>query len=95
MSIIHYDETPLPVGIAVSLNGSDESYELGLCDGATYAEQWPDEPEYGVLFENPECARRWLEAATAVLTPYIESGNQDARVPDPTGWAVWDDGAAS
>lgn len=92
MSIFHYDETPLPVGVAVRMNGSDRSYELGLYDGAVYADQYPDEPEYGVLFESPEGARRWLEAATAVLMPYIESGDQAARIPNPDGWSIWDEG---
>ena len=86
MSIWHYDNTPLPVGLAVRMNGSDKSYELGLYDGALYSEQYADEPEAGVLFESPEGARRWLEATVAVLTPYIESGDQDSRVPDETGW---------
>ena len=90
MSTFHYDDTPLPVGLMVGMNGSDESYELGLYDGALHSEQWADEPEEGVLFESPDAARRWLEAATAVLTPYIESGDQAARVPYPTGWLTSD-----
>lgn len=88
MTTFHYNDTPLPVGIAVGMNGSDDSYELGLYDGALYADQYADEPEEGVLFESPDAARRWLEAVTAVLTPYIESKDMGARIPDPTGWAV-------
>lgn len=88
MTTIHYDETPLPVGVPMGLNGSDVSYELGLHDGSTYTEQYADEPEHGVVFESPEGAKRWLEAVTAVLTPYIESGDQEPRIPDPSGWAV-------
>ncbi|MFJ9313781.1 hypothetical protein ACIRN4_06270 [Pimelobacter simplex] len=91
MSIFHYNDTPLPVGLRVGMNGSDDSYKLGLYDGSLYAEQWADEPEEGVLFASPEAARRWLEAATAVLTPYIESGDQAARIPEPDGWAIEDE----
>jgi hypothetical protein len=69
------------------MNGAD-GYQLGLYDGATYSEQYPDEPEHGVLFQSPEAAKRWLDAATAVLTPYIESGDDTARIPDPEGWAT-------
>jgi len=87
MTTFHYDDTPLPVGVPMGMNGSDDSYLLGLHDGATHSEQYADEPEYGVLFESPDAARRWLEAATAVLAPYIESGDQSARIPDPEGWA--------
>jgi hypothetical protein len=88
MSVFHYDETPLPVGLPVSMNGSGGSYELGLYDGALYSEQYADEPESGVLFSSPDGARRWLEAATAALKPYIKSGDRDARIPDPTGWGI-------
>lgn len=88
MSTFTYDDTPLPVGAPVNMNGSKESYELGLYDGALYAEQYADEPEEGVLFQSPEAARRWLEAVTAVLTPYIATGDRDARIPDPTGWST-------
>lgn len=87
MSVFHYNDTPLPVGIPVNMNGSDESYELGLYDGAIYADQYADEPEAGVLFESRDAARRWVEAVVAALTPYIESGNREARIPDPGGWA--------
>ena len=90
MSTFHYDETPLPVGYAVRMNGSKTSYGLGLYDGADHGDQYADDPEYSVLFESPDAARRWLETATAVLTPYIESGDSAPRVPDPTGWAVWE-----
>lgn len=86
--IFHYDDTPLPVGIEVRMNGSDKSYGLGLYDGALYADQYAEEPEYGVLFESPDAAKRWLEAVTADLTPYIESGDRTPRIPDPEGWAT-------
>lgn len=90
-TVFNYDDTPLPVGLPMGMNGSDESYELGLYDGALRAEQYADEPEHGVLFESPEAARAWLEAVEAVLAPYIESGDRAARVPDPEGWDVWDE----
>lgn len=86
MTVFHYDDTPLPVGVRVHMNGSDKSYQLGFNDGALYAVQYADEPDEGVLFESPEGARRWLDAVTAVLAPYIESGDMGARIPDPTGW---------
>lgn len=88
MTTFHYDDTPLPVGVPVRMDGNDESYELGVYDGALQADQYADEPDQGILFESPEAARRWLDAATAVLTPYIENGDKNARVPDPAGWAV-------
>lgn len=88
MGVWHYDETPLPVGVMVHMNGSNKSYQLGLYDGALYSEQYADEPDEGVLFESPEGAKRWLDAVTAVLTPYIESGDQESRIPDPSGWAT-------
>lgn len=88
MTTFHYNDTPLPVGVPVGMNGSDESYELGFYDGALYADQYADEPEGGVLFESPDAARRWLDAATAALTPYIESGDMAARIPNPEGWAT-------
>lgn len=91
MSVFHYDDTPLPVGIPVNMNGSDESYELGLYDGAIHAEQWASEPEAGVLFESQDAARRWLEAVTTALTPYIESGDRGTRIPDAEGWAGEDE----
>lgn len=87
MSTFHYDHTPLPVGLPVNMNGSDTSYRLGLYDGALHADQYADEPEESVLFESPDAAARWLAAATAALTPYIDSGDRDARTPDPSGWA--------
>lgn len=86
MSVFHYDESALPVGLPVNMNGSDESYQLGLYDGAIHADQYPDEPEEGVLFESPDGARAWLEAVTVALTPYIESGDRSARIPDSAGW---------
>lgn len=88
MTLFHYNDTPLPVGIAVRMNGSEKSYELGLYDGALYSEQYAIEPEEGVLFESPDAAKRWLEAVTAVLAPYIESGDQKQRIPNPSGWAI-------
>lgn len=87
MSIWHYNETPLPVGLPVRANGDDNWYNLGLYDGALYSDQYADEPEEGVLFESPEAAQAWLAAVTAVLGPYIEDGDRSTRVPDPTGWA--------
>ena len=87
MSVFHYDDTPLPVGIPVRMNGSPTSYQLGLYDGADYGDQYADEPENAVLFQSPEAAGRWLEAVTAVLTPYIESGDREIRVPNLDGWA--------
>ena len=90
VNIFHYNDTPLPVGLPVKMNGSTTSYQLGLYDGGTYDDQYPDEPEYGVAFESPEAAERWLEAATAALTPYIDSGDRSARIPVPDGWAMVD-----
>jgi len=87
MSVFHYSDTPLPVGIPVRMNGSGTSYELGLYDGADHGDQYADEPEAGVLFESPECAAQWLEAVQMVLTPYIDSGDRDVRIPNPDGWA--------
>lgn len=88
MTTFHYDDTPMPVGVAVNMNGSEKSYELGLFDGALHAEQYADEPETGVLFESPDAARRWLEAVTTVLAPYIENGDRTDRIPDPDGWST-------
>lgn len=88
MSAFIYDDTPMPVGVPVGMDGSRESYELGIFDGALYDDQYADEPEYGVLFESPDAARRWLAAATAVLTPYIESGDRNPRIPNSEGWAT-------
>jgi len=88
MSVFHYDETPLPIGLPVHMNGSNTSYQLGLYDGALYGDQYIDDPEEGVLFESPEGARKWLTAVYEALTPYIESGDRDLRVPNPDGWSV-------
>lgn len=88
MSVFHYDRTPQPVGVATNMNGSDKSYMLGIYDGADRSEQYVDDPDAGVLFQSPEGAKAWLEAATAVLTPYIESGDRTDRVPNPEGWSV-------
>ena len=88
MSVFHYDETPLPVGVPVNMNGNDTCYELGLYDGALYSEQYANEPEEAVLFESPEGAKEWLAAVTSVLTPYIESGDREPRIPSPNGWTV-------
>lgn len=90
MGVFHYDDSPVPVGNPVRMNGSKTSYALGLYDGATHAEQYAAEPEEQVLFESPEGAKAWLEAVVAVLTPYIESGDREPRVPEPEGWDVWD-----
>ncbi|MCM0622192.1 hypothetical protein [Nocardioides bruguierae] len=87
ISVFHYNGNPLPVGNPVSMNGSRQSYALGFYDGADYGEQYADEPEEGVLFQSPEAAEAWLEAVTAVLTPYIETGDRSARRPDPDGWS--------
>lgn len=87
MSTFHYDSTPLPVGNPVRMNGSGQSYALGLYDGANYSAQFRDDPEVAVLFESPEGARRWLEVVQAVLSPCIESGDRAARVPNADGWA--------
>lgn len=84
--IFQYNDTPLPVGNPANLNGSEASYELGLADGGYHGEQYPDEPEESITFESPEAAGAWLAAATAVLTPYIESGDRSRRIPDATGW---------
>lgn len=84
--IFHYDDSALPVGHPVRMNGSDTSYALGLYDGANHGEQYADEPEEMVMFESPDGAKAWLEAATAALTPYIESGDREPRIPDPEGW---------
>ncbi len=86
MSTWHYDETPLPVGLPIRANGQD-AYELGIYDGALYSDQYADEPDEGVLFMSPEGAAAWLAAATEALTPYIESGDRSARIPDADGWA--------
>lgn len=83
---LHYGDTPLPVGGPVTLNRNAEAYQLGMCDGDEYDEQYPDEPESAVVFESAEAAKAWLDAATKVLTPYIESGDRSPRVPDPDGW---------
>lgn len=88
MSTFHYNRNPLPVGVPMRMNGSQDSYMVGFYDGADHSEQYADEPEEGVLFESPEVAKAWLEAVTEVLTPYVESGDREARVPDPSGWAT-------
>lgn len=88
MSVFHYNNTPLPVGQQVGMNGSKNSYLLGLFDGATHCEQYADDPEAGVLFESPEAAARWLGATTAVLTPYIATGDKSKRIPNADGWEI-------
>jgi hypothetical protein len=95
MSTWHYDETPLPVGLPVTMNSNAKAYELGLYDGANYGEQYADEPEEAVLFESPEGAQQWLKAVTAVLTPYIKTGDRSVRIPDATGWASDDETTAT
>lgn len=86
MGVFVYDDSALPVGNPVRMNGSEESYALGLYDGANHGEQYPDEPEETVLFESPDVARAWLAAVTEVLTPYIVMGDREARYPDLDGW---------
>lgn len=92
MTTFHYDDTPLPVGVPMGMNDSKNSYLLGFYDGADYGDQYPNDPEESVLFESPEGAKRWLDSVTAVLTPYIEDGDREPRIPDPEGWADPDDG---
>lgn len=87
MSTWHYNDTPLPVGNPVRMNGRDGSYELGLYDGAYYDDQYADEPEASILFESPEAAKAWLGAVIAVLTPYIEAADRSPRVPSDSGWS--------
>lgn len=89
--IFVYDSTPVPVGNPVTMNGNKNAYALGIYDGADYGEQYPDEPEYAVLFESPAAAQEWLEAVTAVLTPYIDSADREVRIPNPEGWAATDE----
>lgn len=84
--VFHYDYSALPVGNPIIMNSVETAYSLGLYDGATHDEQYPDEPISSVAFESPEGAEAWLRAVTEVLTPYIESGNRDARIPNPDGW---------
>jgi len=86
MSTIQYDDTPLPVGNPITLNNNENAYELGFFDGSDYGDQFADDPDDGVTFESPKAARAWLDAVTAVLSPYIERGDRDVRVPNATGW---------
>lgn len=86
--IFVYDDTPTPVGNPVIMNNNRNAYALGVYDGAVHGEQYPDEPESAILFESPDAAKAWLEAATEVLTPYIKWGNREARIPNLDGWTL-------